>query len=115
MSVREFKWVQNNCNTQNGVLCQRKMPKIERKLKSESVVESQNSESNLAARFHTLNGTVSDSDGDFGDVCDMKNIHWRKGARNGFIFMIDAFNGPKISLPKYGHLASTLITFYHLK
>ena len=84
MSVREFKWVQNNCNTQNGVLCQRKMPKIERKLKSQSVIESQASESSLGARFHTLNGTVNDSDGTFGDVCDMKSIHWRKGARNGF-------------------------------
>ena len=83
MSVREFKWVQNNCNTQNGVLCQRKMPKIERKLKSKSVKESQES---LNPRFHTLNGTIPNSDRTFDDVCDIKTIHWRNGARNGFIF-----------------------------
>ena len=85
MSVREFKWVQNNCSTQNGVLCQRKMPKIERKLKSQSVEESQGSFGTLDPRFLTLNGTVNDLDGTYGDVCDIKTIHWRNGARTGFI------------------------------
>ena len=88
MSVREFKWVQNNCSTQNGVLCQRRMQKIERKLKSQSVSESQENFGALDPRFLTLNGTMDDPDGTYGDVCDKKTIHWRNGARTGFILRL---------------------------
>ena len=32
-------------------------------------------------RYHVVNETLSDEDY-FGDICELKKIQWRKGARN---------------------------------
>ena len=75
VSTREFKWIQNNCSTKNGVLCERTIPALKQKITS--INQSSSSSSNeIKQRSYPVQVDRADNS------CSNVTIDWRNGARS---------------------------------